>query len=133
MVPDASTPSPTAETRSPQQTNPLIYALIGGIAGIVLSFLPLSTMLGGALAGYLDGRHPSDGLKIGAIAGCIMLIPFTVIGFVILFLIGVTGAPLAFGILGFFIFLLATLYTVGLSALGGYIGSYLQAEEEFSL
>lgn len=106
-----------------------INALIGAIAGIVLSFIPLSTVLGGAIAGYLEGGTPEDGLRVGAIAGAIMLLPFALFGLVALFLFGFFGgAPFFFLFVGGAMFTVAVVYTVGFGALGGYLGRYLRDE-----
>lgn len=108
----------------------LVNALIGGVAGIVLSFVPLSTLVGGAIAGYLEGPRTDEGLKVGAIAGLVMLVPFVLFGFgVLVFGLGV-GAPIAFGLMGIAILFASALYTVGLGALGGYLGSYIKKETE---
>lgn len=130
MVPDPS----TAETRSTATndgSNTLLNAVIGAVAGIVLSFIPLSTVLGGAVAGYLEADDTETGLRVGALAGLIMLIPFALFGlaFMMFFLgFGTGGAPLAFGFFAFIILLFGAVYTVGLSAVGGYLGVYLKHE-----
>lgn len=130
MVPDPSTAEP-AGTATNDQSNTLLNAVIGAVAGIVLSFIPLSTVLGGAVAGYLEGGDTSDGLRVDAIAGLIMLIPFALFGlaFVMFFLgFGNGGAPIAFGLFAFMILLFGAVYTVGLSAVGGYLGVYIKRE-----
>ncbi|SDR30034.1 DUF5518 domain-containing protein [Natronobacterium texcoconense] len=114
----------------------LIHAIIGAVVGIVLSFIPLSTVIGGAAAGFLEGPDGRDGAVVGALAGLIAFLPFAV-GAVALFAffgfaIGVAAAPVegvafvvfALLVLGTF----AALYTVGLSLVGGYLGSYLARE-----
>ncbi|WP_049926110.1 hypothetical protein [Natronomonas moolapensis] len=52
MVPDS--PPSTLRDRLPAETesNALIYGFVGGVVGIVLSAVPLSTLLGGIVAGY---------------------------------------------------------------------------------
>ncbi|WP_255171053.1 DUF5518 domain-containing protein [Natrononativus amylolyticus] len=121
--PSATTDTPPAEANS----NALINGLIGGIAGIILSFVPLSTLLGGIIAGYLEGGRPEAGLKVGAIAGLIMLVPFI---FILLFgmvFLGFGWTPVAFGVFGLVIILFfIALYTIGLAVLGGYLGAYLK-------
>ncbi|UTF53765.1 DUF5518 domain-containing protein [Natronosalvus rutilus] len=130
MTADTSSRRP-ADTPATDGSSTLINALIGAAAGIILTFIPLSTLLGGAVAGYLEDGEPTDGMKVGAIAGLIMLIPFVFMGlfFVLFFLgLGARGAPVAFGLMGFFVLTLGALYTVGLSAVGGYLGVYLKDE-----
>lgn len=130
MVP-APSAAETESTATNGNSNTLINAIIGAVAGIVLSFIPLSTVIGGAIAGYLEDGDTNDGLRVGAIAGIIMLIPFVLFGLVfMMFLIGggPGGAPIAFGLFGFLILLLAAVYTVGLSAVGGYLGVYIKNE-----
>ncbi|WP_265108608.1 DUF5518 domain-containing protein [Halosolutus halophilus] len=127
-------PSPSTTTDAPEtdrRSSTAVNALIGAVAGIVLSFIPLSTLLGGAVAGYLEGGDTNDGLRVGAIAGLIMLVPFVLIGlFFVTFLLGVGpgGPPLAFGMMAVFMLVVGALYTIGLSAIGGYLGVYLKYE-----
>ncbi|USZ70420.1 DUF5518 domain-containing protein [Natronosalvus halobius] len=130
MTADTSSRRP-ADTPDTGGSSTLINALIGAAAGIILTFIPLSTLLGGAVAGYLEDGEPTEGMKVGAIAGLIMLIPFVFMGlfFVLFFLgFGARGAPIAFGLMGFFVLTFGALYTVGLSAVGGYLGVYLKDE-----
>lgn len=130
MVSD--TPPETVDASRTDNTgsSTVINALIGAAAGIILSFVPFSTLLGGAIAGYLEGGESSAGLRVGAIAGVIMLIPMTLMGMFFLFLfgIGTTGAPIAFGLMAMFMLLMSAVYTVGFSAAGGYLGIYLKHE-----
>lgn len=103
--------------------------LIGGIAGIILGFVPFSPVLGGAITGYLEDSTPNQAVKAGAMAGAVMLVPFFFIALVILmFMLGVGDAAFAFGFISFFVLVIGGVYTVGLSALGGYLGNYLQDE-----
>lgn len=78
MVSETSTADPTAVTDDGSST--FVNAIIGAVAGIVLSFIPLSSLLGGAVAGYLQGGEKADGLRVGVIAGVIMLVPLMLIG-----------------------------------------------------
>ncbi len=114
----------------------LLNAVIGVVASIVLSFIPLSPALGGAVAGYLQGGSRSEGLRVGAISGMLSLLAGAV--FFGLFILGFgvfylgSGAPGVFGAAGILFFIVAAvisaLYTVGLSAVGGWIGNYAKYE-----
>ena len=117
------------------RTRTLINAVIGAVISVVLSFIPASTVLGGVVAGFLEGPDERAGAIAGALAGAIMFIPFLGIGFL---LAGFLSLGLAGGIPieGVFLFtfvifsagFFVLLYTVGLSLLGGYLGSYLARE-----
>lgn len=107
--------------------SPLWHGVIGGIVAIVLSFIPYSTVLGGAVAGYLEGGTLRDGAVVGAIAGIVALVPLTVVA---LFLLGVFGlfaglAGVAAGLLVVLVLAVGLVYTVGLGVVGGVVGAYL--------
>lgn len=130
MVPDPS-PATTVDTPTDDSSRTVLNAVIGAVAGIILSFIPLSTLLGGVIAGYLEGGEMENGVKVGAIAGLIMLIPLVFIGlFALTFFLGVGtgGPPFAVGLMAFFILVFGALYTVGLSVVGGVLGIYLKNE-----
>lgn len=128
-TPPSRTVDPPAAEKSGSST--AINALIGAAAGIILSFVPFSTLLGGAIAGYLEGGDTRDGLKVGAIAGTIMLIPIALMGmFLMMFFLGfgTGGAPLMFFFMLVMMLVFGAVYTVGLSAVGGYLSIYFQDE-----
>ncbi|KAB1193287.1 hypothetical protein GJR96_07440 [Haloferax sp. MBLA0076] len=116
----------------------LFSAIVGAIASIVLSPLPGSTILGGALAGYLTGTDRDVGVKSGALSGLFVSLIAVLLGFVVLaffsiFAIAAPRAGFGLGLLGLGIVVLVglgvvLLYTVGLGALGGYLGAYLHEE-----
>jgi len=106
----------------------LLYGLVGGIAGSVLSFVPFATVLGGTLAGYLCGGTSADALKTGAVAGAVMTLPFVAIVAVFLFLFGFAGAPAEFGLFALLLIGLGAAYTLGSGVIGGYLGHYLRGE-----
>ncbi|ELY90597.1 hypothetical protein C483_11071 [Natrialba hulunbeirensis JCM 10989] len=114
----------------------VVNALIGAVVAVVLSFIPFSTIIGGAVAGFLEGPETRDGVLAGALAGAVMFVPIIGIAFVFLgffgFGFGVAAVPFeGFVVVLAFFGLLSTvvlLYTVGLSLLGGVIGSYLARE-----
>lgn len=123
-----STDPPTPSRSSATGSGTLINAIIGGVAGIVLSFIPLSTLLGGAISGYLDGGSPESGFKIGTLAGLIMFLPFAFLGFFLLSILGFIGAPAILSFFGLLLLIASAVYTIGLSAIGGYLGVYVKNE-----
>jgi len=132
-----------------EEGDTLVNALIGGILTFVLAgFVPLAPVLGGGVAGYLEGGSRNDGLKVGAIAGFIAMIPFVllvVFAGSILGAIGI-GMPMmgpegalfgvgaGLGLLFIFIALVfGLLYIVGLSAVGGWLGNYVKYDTDVDL
>lgn len=117
----------------PERSGTLLDALVGAVTMVLLSPVPFSPVLGGAVAGYL---HRREGLRVGALAGVLAAVPVVVaVTLVVAFFVpvvavpgdgGVGLGPLAgVGALGFAALLLVTLYTAGLGALGGYLGVLL--------
>ncbi len=110
--------------------NSLLNALIGAVVTVVLSFTVISPILGGALAGYLEKEN---GVRIGAIAGVIAVVPLVLFFLLAVFGIGffVVGGP-GVGLFGLFALVFAftfgLAFVIGLSALGGYLGVYLATE-----
>jgi hypothetical protein len=128
MVPEP-TSTPAVETPSGDGgSDTLIHALVGAVAGIVLSFVPLSPLLGGTVAGFLEGGEPNDWVKVGGLAGVIMLVPFVLVGTALLFFLGfgMGRSAVGFGILAVVMLFVGAIYTVGLSVAGGYLGGYLE-------
>ncbi|NKE34276.1 DUF5518 domain-containing protein [Natronococcus sp. JC468] len=123
-----STPPPVGEQDSGRGSSTALNAVIGGVVGVVLSFVPLSPVLGGAVAGYLEGGDTDGGLRVGALAGLVALVPVLFVGFALLFVLGFGPTSPALGLVGLFGLLFAAVYTVGLSALGGTIGVYVESE-----
>lgn len=118
---------------SDRAPNTLLNALIGGIVGVVLSFVPLSTVLGGGVAGYLEGGDSASGAKVGALAGLVAFIPLVFILGIVLFLVPVVAVPgprvqLALWVGVLLLVLVAALYTVGFGIIGGILGVYVKEE-----
>ena len=123
-----------------------VNAVIGAVVGVVLSgFVPFSPVLGGAVSGYLQGGDREGAVRIGALAGAIMLVPmlllFVVVGPIFLALLGMSGMGMGnMGLAGaiggaFFLFalLLGLVYTVGFAALGGWMGNYVRYETDIEI
>ena len=105
-------------------------AVIGAIVTIVLSFLPLSPVLGGSCSGYLQQGSQREGAKVGGLAGLLASIPLFLSLLVIapIFVFAPFGVPaMPFNPLGFavFLFIMLLIYTVGLGIVGGVVGVYL--------
>jgi hypothetical protein len=119
----------------------LTNAFVGAIATVILSpFVPFAPIAGGALAGYLQGGRSDDGLRVGGVSGAIAFVPALLVGAVVLWVMGAIvagiGGPSAFfGGLGTVVIVLvlivAAIYVVGLSILGGWIGNYLKGDTEW--
>ncbi|WP_436933614.1 DUF5518 domain-containing protein [Halovenus marina] len=115
----------------------LLNAAIGAVVTVVLSFTTVSPVLGGGVAGYLQRGDPGDGLRVGAISGLIATIPFLLL--IVLFggflftgsmFGGGLGIPGGFVLVLLFGLILALVWTMTLSALGGYVGAYIATERE---
>lgn len=120
----------------PSPMGTIVNAVVGAIAAVVLAFLPFSTVLGGAVSGFLEGEDGRAGTLVGALAGLITLLPFAGLGLLGLAVLsawlGVIGVP-AGGIAAMIVVLgllvaVAIVYTVGFSAAGGYLGAVLARE-----
>lgn len=111
--------------RANRRTPPWILGIVGALVGSVLSFIPLSPAFGGATAAYLDPNHDANGLGTGALAGLFAFLPVLAIS--VFAAVGAfVGAPAdatvaVVAVLGIVV-VIAALYYVGVSAVGGYIG-----------
>lgn len=101
-------------------------SVVGALVAFLTGFIPGSPLIGGAVAGWLvraDGRR---GALAGAIAGLLFSLPTVLVLWVIFTVaLGVTllGAiPAAFGFVVVLFGLAGVAYTLGLGALGGYLG-----------
>ena len=133
---------PTASPAEPERgPSLLVNGFLGGVVAVLLAFLPFSPVLGGAVAGYLQGPDRRAALKAGALAGFVAFLPLLLVAFLAagFFVIvpaspGGPGSGSGLGVGGFLVALVLTLggvlgiYTVGGGALGGYVGSYLSEE-----
>lgn len=116
----------------------IVNAVIGAVAAFVLSFVPFSTVLGGAVAGFLEGPNGRDAAVAGALAGAIAAVPFVLFGFgaIVFFGVGLGVAGFDAAAIGFLALIAfaslalaaVLIYTVGFSALGGLLGAYIAEE-----
>jgi len=116
-------------------------AVLGALVTTVLSgVLPFAPLVGGAVAGYLQGGDRATGLRVGVISGLIAVIPAAVVftlvfSFVATVLVGVgeVGVPALFGFLFALVAMVVFVLVVGLSAAGGWIGNYVRYETDLDL
>jgi hypothetical protein len=105
------------------------HAVLGAVATAVLSFIPLSPGVGGALAGYLERGESERTASAGALSGLLAMLPFLS---VLVFVSGglITGlraveqggmATVA-GATTLFALVVVAAIGAGLGALGGYAG-----------
>jgi hypothetical protein len=116
--------------------NVLIGAAISVFGGPVI---PGATIIGGAVAAYLQGGIRGEGLRVGALTGLVSLVPILALGAVfgnvfLGLLVGGFGVPRAFSGLGF-VALVAVVasvmvYTVAFSAAGGWVGNYVRYDTD---
>lgn len=117
----------------------LVNGLLGGIVAIVLSAIPFSPVLGGGVAGYLEGGSRRDGLWVGALAGVVAAIPIAAVVVAVLLVSGAAlvgigpraaGGLALFVLFFLFVLVLSALYTIGLGALGGWLGNYVKYDTD---
>ena len=128
-----------------------VNALIGGVITVVIAgFVPFGSVIGGAVAGYLQGGDRNDGLKVGALAGLIALIPFVLLLFFMGTIFGALGMGAGMGMFGpnsmlfgfsagfgfvvlVFALVVGLLYIVALSAVGGWLGNYVKYDTDVDI
>jgi heme/copper-type cytochrome/quinol oxidase subunit 4 len=130
-----------------------VNALLGAVVMTVFSWIPFAPVVGGALSGYLDagdrrgeGAASRRGIRIGALAGLLATVPavlvlafvgsIVTVGWFGMSMGGGMGPRVALGLPLFawalvtFVLVLALVYHVALSALGGWLGAELAARED---
>ncbi|WP_191967078.1 MULTISPECIES: DUF5518 domain-containing protein [Haloferax] len=138
-----SAESPTQLTPEPTELptrgeNFYLHALLGAVVTFFTAIIPFSPVIGGAVAGYLHAEGTDRGIRVGAVSGLMASLPLVAI-FLLLFTVmsigslvtgEVAGPVFVIAIVGI-TFVLGALYTVGLSAAGGYLGaSYAESKAE---
>jgi hypothetical protein len=107
-----------------------VSALLGAVVTVVTSFLPVAPIFGGAVAGYLHDAGTDRGTRVGAVSGVFASLPLAALYLFVLTVFvfgsittGEVAGPTFVAVLIGAVFLLVVLYTVGLGALGGYVGA----------
>lgn len=113
---------------SEQISKTWLNALLGAAVTIFLSFIPFSPVLGGGVAGYIEGGNIKSGGGVGALSGVFAAIPL------VLIIIGVAGFGLiaegepVFILFGSVGIVVIGFYLIALSAVGGVLGVYVKNE-----
>jgi hypothetical protein len=118
----------------------LTNALLGAAVTVVATFTGFAPLLGGAVAGYLNRR---DGPLVGALSGAIAAVPVLFLAVLLASMlaavpvvgdmgIGLGMGPGLIGSMGLVALVVAVafflVYTVGLGAIGGYLGVSLSED-----
>ena len=105
------------------------YVVLGAVVTAVLSFIPFSPGIGGAIAGYLERGESDRTVSVGALSGLFSMLPLLAIvvaslGGLVAGLLAIDQAGVAIVVVVGLIFVLMLVATIGagLGALGGYIG-----------
>lgn len=121
----------TPEPREATSTDILLGAGMGALVTVFLWYIPLSPLLGGAAAGFLQGGSREDARTAGTLSGALVPLVALVVAVVAFLVAGaqVFGrfpfGPLVAIALGF----LGVVYAVGLGAAGGWLGGLALADE----
>lgn len=110
----------------------LTHSLLGALTTTVLSFVPLSGILGGGLAGYLERSDTDRVVSVGALAGVVPVVPlivfltFVTVGLVDgLVGVGEGGSAAVVGLAMVFAIVLMGVFGAAIGALGGYLGGWV--------
>jgi hypothetical protein len=121
------TREPDSHPRPETRWRTLRDGLVGGTVAAVLSFLPLSEVLGGGIAGYLNRDTGRNGVAVGAIAGLVAFLPYLLVGLSLAASPGIALPGPDLGLSRAFVIAgaagVAFVYVVGLSALGSLLGN----------
>lgn len=108
-------------------TGTLLNGTVGGVAGVLLSFLPFSAVLGGAIAGYLEAGRIRDGARVGTVAGAVAVVPYLVATWALLTLdVALPGPDVPTGVFLGVVAAFLAVYVLGASVVGGVLGSWLR-------
>jgi hypothetical protein len=122
-----------AETGRPRRDD-FGDAVTGAVVTYVLSFVPLSPILGGASAGYLGGGDRRVAVRAGALSGLFATVPLAVALGAVAVGVATTAVPVNLFVAGLLLVSTAVvvLYFVGLGAVGGFIAAALDDRERAS-
>ncbi|QIO23308.1 DUF5518 domain-containing protein [Haloarcula sp. JP-L23] len=116
----------------------LVDAGWGALVTVALSFVPFSSVIGGAVAANRHGSGYASGLWLGLLAGVGAMVPLLVLFVPALSIAGALGFGIhpsspAYELFLALVFAFFLAYTVGLSALGGLGGVWVARHTEWQL
>lgn len=117
----------------------LFAGVVGALATVVLSFVPFSPVLGGAVAASRYGTGGfADGGGVGLLAGVFAAVPLAAVLAPAIWITGVLGFGIAPSAPAYDVFLavlsvLFLAYTLGLSVLGGLAGVWIRDNRDWDL
>lgn len=121
----------TPESGEADTQDLLLGASVGALVAVFLWYIPLSPLLGGAAAGFLQGGTQADARRAGTLSGA--LVPAIVLLFALAAFL-VAGAQV-FGRFPFgpavavAVSIVGVVYSVGLGTVGGWLGGLALADE----
>lgn len=100
-------------------------AIIGAVVTVVASFVPLSPLIGGGIAGYLNRGSDSGAVRVGGLAGLFAAVPVVTVFAVVTWSLLASATGLTALIVGILTVSLtaSVVYVVGLSVLGAYLST----------
>lgn len=116
----------------------LVDAAVGAAVTVVLSVIPFSSVVGGAVAANRHGGGYASGAWVGLLAGVGAAVPLLALFVPALYIAGALGFGVpptspAYELFLVLVFAFFLLYTVGLSALGGLVGTWASTHTDWSL
>lgn len=116
----------------------LADATVGAVVTLVLSFLPFSSVAGGAVAAHRRGGGSVAGFGVGLLAGVLAMVPLAILFVPALAIaswlgFGIDPSSPAYGLFLAIVAVLFVCYTVGLSGLGGLVGTWTRANTDWRL
>jgi hypothetical protein len=116
----------------------LTDAGMGAVVTVVLSFLPFSSVAGGAVAAHRNGGGYARGLWLGTLAGVAAMLPLLALFVPALYIAGLLGFGIppsssAYDLFLALVFAFFLAYTVGVSAVGGLCGVWARRNTDWDL
>ena len=116
----------------------LVDAAWGALVTLLLSVIPFSSLVGGAVAANRHGGGYASGLWLGVLAGVGAMVPLLALFLPAIYIVGLLGLGIppsspGYGLFLALVFTFFLLYTVGLSGVGGLGGVWAGRHTEWNL